>query len=377
MSTPSPLTRDGFIQAQDAIAQAAEEKAAQRQHAKKKLTARERLSLFFDDGVWHEVGQFIGGSVREGRIGSAVATGYGRVQGRMVAAYAQDFSVLGGTLGKVEGDKIVDLIDRGIRMRIPIVGIQDSGGARIQEGVVALAQYGRIFKKTCEASGLVPQISIILGPCAGGAVYQPALTDFIVMTRENSHMFVTGPDVVAATTGEKVTLDELGGAAIHNFQSGVAHHMADTEEEAIDYVRSLLDYLPSSCEVAPPKYEYIPNPEKPKWINALKTVALCVVIFFGAAFTIMAFNNDVSVGDVFSKFYRQVMGKESSGVTELEICYSIGLAIGITLFFNHVGSKKITPDPTPMQVEMRKYEKDIDTTFIENAERKGHSIDVN
>ena len=228
MSTPSPLTRDGFIQAQDAIAQAAEEKAAQRQHAKKKLTARERLSLFFDDGVWHEVGQFIGGSVREGRIGSAVAAGYGRVQGRMVAAYAQDFSVLGGTLGKVEGDKIVDLIDRGIRMRIPIVGIQDSGGARIQEGVVALAQYGRIFKKTCEASGLVPQISIILGPCAGGAVYQPALTDFIVMTRENSHMFVTGPDVVAATTGEKVTLDELGGAAIHNFQSGVAHHMADT-----------------------------------------------------------------------------------------------------------------------------------------------------
>ena len=169
--------------------------------------------------------------------------------------------MLGGTLGKVEGDKIVDLIDRGIRMRIPIVGIQDSGGARIQEGVVALAQYGRIFKKTCEASGLVPQISIILGPCAGGAVYQPALTDFIVMTRENSHMFVTGPDVVAATTGEKVTLDELGGAPIHNFQSGVAHHMADTEEEAIDYVRSLLDYLPSSCEVAPPKYEYIPNPE--------------------------------------------------------------------------------------------------------------------
>ena len=219
MSTTNTATRDSFIQAQDAIAQAAEEKAAQRQHAKHKLTARERLALFFDDGVWNEVGQFIGGSVRAGRIGSAVAAGYGRVQGRMVAAYAQDFSVMGGTLGKVEGDKIVDLIDLGIRMRIPIVGIQDSGGARIQEGVVALAQYGRIFKKTCEASGLVPQISIILGPCAGGAVYQPALTDFIVMTRETSHMFVTGPDVVAATTGEKVTLDQLGGAAIHNFHS--------------------------------------------------------------------------------------------------------------------------------------------------------------
>ena len=256
MSTPSPLTRDGFIQAQDAIAQAAEEKAAQRQHAKKKLTARERLSLFFDDGVWHEVGQFIGGSVREGRIGSAVAAGYGRVQGRMVAAYAQDFSVLGGTLGKVEGDKIVDLIDRGIRMRIPIVGIQDSGGARIQEGVVALAQYGRIFKKTCEASGLVPQISIILGPCAGGAVYQPALTDFIVMTRENSHMFVTGPDVVRATTGEQISAEDLGGAQIHGSVSGVVHYVADDEEDALGQVRTFLAYLPSSSEVSAPLYAY-------------------------------------------------------------------------------------------------------------------------
>ncbi|MBP3487380.1 MAG: stage V sporulation protein AA [Roseburia sp.] len=123
--------------------------------------------------------------------------------------------------------------------------------------------------------------------------------------------------------------------------------------------------------------EYIPNPRKPKLINTVKTVALFIIIFFGAAFSIMAFNNDVAVGDIFSKFYYQVMGTPSDGVTEIEICYSIGLAIGITLFFNHVGKKKITPDPTPMQVEMRKYEKDIDTTFIENAERKGHSIDVN
>lgn len=123
--------------------------------------------------------------------------------------------------------------------------------------------------------------------------------------------------------------------------------------------------------------EYVPNPNKPKWVDAIKTVLLCVIIFFGAAFTIMAFNNDVSVGDVFTKFYEQVTGVPSNGVTELEICYSIGLAIGITIFFNHVGHKKITPDPTPIQVQMRKYEKDIDTTFIENAERKGHSIDVN
>lgn len=123
--------------------------------------------------------------------------------------------------------------------------------------------------------------------------------------------------------------------------------------------------------------EYIPNPNKPKWINALKTVVLCIIIFFGSAFTIMAFNNDVSVPDIFSKLYLQVMGKESSGVTELEVCYSIGLALGIIIFFNHVGHKKITPDPTPIQVEMRKYENDIDTAFIDNAERKGHSIDVN
>ena len=123
--------------------------------------------------------------------------------------------------------------------------------------------------------------------------------------------------------------------------------------------------------------EYIPNPEKPKWINAAKTIALCIIIFFGAAFAIMTFNNDVGVTEVFSKFYEQVMGVKSGGVTELEICYSIGLAVGILVFFNHVGKKKIRPDPTPMQVEMRKYEKDIDTTFIENAERKGHSIDVN
>lgn len=122
--------------------------------------------------------------------------------------------------------------------------------------------------------------------------------------------------------------------------------------------------------------EYVPNPHKPKWLNAVKTVALCVIIFFGSAFTIMAFNNDISITDVFSKFYLQIMGTSSNGVTELEICYSIGLAIGITVFFNHIGHKKITPDPTPIQVEMRKYENDIDTAFIENAERKGHSVDV-
>ncbi|MGO3795555.1 MAG: acyl-CoA carboxylase subunit beta [Pauljensenia sp.] len=233
--------------------------AATRQHPKGKLTAKERMEAFFDDGIWTEVGQFVGGDIRRGDTGAAVHTGFGKVQGRMVAVYAQDFSNRGGTLGRVEGDKIIALYDTAIRLRIPVVGMLDSGGARIQEGVVALSQYGRIFRKSCQASGLVPQISLILGPCAGGAVYSPALTDFIIMTREHSHMFVTGPDVVRATTGEEVSFEDLGGAAMHNFHSGVAHYLAETEQEAIDYVRSLLDYLPSSCETSAPRYDYEAN----------------------------------------------------------------------------------------------------------------------
>ncbi|RRC94830.1 acyl-CoA carboxylase subunit beta [Schaalia canis] len=272
---PADRSRSAHTQAIASVVAQAEERAAARQHPKGKMTARERMATFFDDGQWTEVGQFIGGDVRTGDMGSAVLTGYGPVQGRMVAVYAQDFSIRGGTLGRVEGDKIIALIDTAIRMRIPIVGIQDSGGARIQEGVVALAQYGRIFRKSCEASGLIPQISLILGPCAGGAVYQPALTDFIVMTRENSHMFVTGPDVVRATTGEDVSFEELGGAAVHNFQSGVAHHMADSEQEAIDYVRSLLDYLPSNCEQEAPRYEYTPLPEDEAAAQAVGDLVPC------------------------------------------------------------------------------------------------------
>lgn len=252
---PSP-TREEDLALYERTAADAEARAAQRQHEKGKKTARERMDAFFDDGQWTETGQFRGGDVHQGVPGAAVVTGYGKVQGRLVAAYAQDFSVHGGTLGRVEGDKIAGLIEDAIRLRIPVVGMQDSGGARIQEGVVALSQYGRIFRASCRASGLIPQISLILGPCAGGAVYSPALTDFIIMTRENSHMFVTGPDVVKATTGETVTFEELGGAAVHNFHSGVAHYMADSEQEAVDYVRSLLAYLPSSCLSSAPRYDY-------------------------------------------------------------------------------------------------------------------------
>ena len=183
------------------LARDAERRARDKQHAKHKKTARERLDLLFDTGSFEEIGRFQGGDINAGNAGAAVICGFGLVYGRKVAVYAQDFSVRGGTLGTAEGEKICHLMDMAIALKVPIVAIVDSGGARIQEGVAALTQYGRIFRKTCEASGYVPQISLILGPCAGGAVYCPALTDLIIMTRENSDMFVTGPDVVKAATG--------------------------------------------------------------------------------------------------------------------------------------------------------------------------------
>ncbi|MCI1676511.1 MAG: acyl-CoA carboxylase subunit beta [Ancrocorticia sp.] len=247
-ATASVINRCDFASYQNSLATGAEERARSRQHPKGKKTARERIALFVDPDSFTEFGQFQGGNMAHGFSGAAVVTGIGRVAGDPVAVYAQDFSIAGGTLGEVEGDKIIALMDRALELRIPIIAMLDSGGARIQEGVVALSQYGRIFRKTCQASGVIPQISVIMGPCAGGAVYCPALTDFIVMTRENSHMFVTGPEVVRATTGESVSFEDLGGAAVHNFQSGVAHYLAEDEEDALDYTRTLLTYLPPNCD---------------------------------------------------------------------------------------------------------------------------------
>lgn len=251
-------TRETHRQQIADLTEAAEAKAAARQHPAGKLTARERLDTLLDPASFVEIGQFAGGSMKQGFTGAAVITGHGLIQGRRVAVYAQDFSVRGGTLGRAEGQKILALMDVALEMRIPLIALLDSGGARIQEGVVALGQYGRIFRKSCEASGYIPQLSLILGPCAGGAVYSPALTDFIIMTRDNSHMFVTGPEVVRAVTGESVSFEELGGAEVHNFQSGVAHYLADSEEDALGYARSLLSYLPSNCEEAAPTYAYEP-----------------------------------------------------------------------------------------------------------------------
>ena len=238
------------------LARDAEERARSRQHAKGKRTARERLDLLLDTGSFVEVGRFAGGDINGGKAGSAVITGFGKVYGRQVAVYAQDFSVQGGTLGRVEGEKICHLMDRALDLKIPVVALIDSGGARIQEGVAALTEYGHIFRKTCEASGFIPQLSLILGPCAGGAVYCPALTDLIIMTRENSDMFVTGPDVVKAATGETISMEDLGGGTVHNTVSGVAHYLGEDEADAIDYARTVLAYLPSSSDEKPPVFAY-------------------------------------------------------------------------------------------------------------------------
>ena len=234
------ISRRNFYDRTHSILEAAEEKARQAQHARGRQTARERLDYLLDEGSFSELNRYAGGDIEAGELGSAVITGIGTLDGRPVAVYAQDFSIRGGTLGKVEGDKILLLMDRALSMRIPIIALLDSGGARIQEGVTALAQYGRIFRKTTEASGVVPQISVILGPCAGGAVYGPALTDFIIMTKNSSYMFVTGPSVVKAATGEEISSEDLGGGDLHNSVSGVAHFLAEDENEALDYARTLL-----------------------------------------------------------------------------------------------------------------------------------------
>ncbi|MBT1160584.1 acyl-CoA carboxylase subunit beta [Bifidobacterium sp. SO1] len=238
------------------LARDAEAHARERQHVKGKNTARERLDLLLDTGSFEEIGRFAGGDINGGKAGAAVITGFGDVYGRKIAVYAQDFSVRGGTLGRAEGEKICRLMDKALELKVPIVALIDSGGARIQEGVAALTEYGHIFRRTCKASGFVPQISIILGPCAGGAVYCPALTDLIIMTREHSNMFVTGPDVVKAATGEVISMDDLGGGLVHNRVSGVAHYLGEDEADAIDYARTVLAYLPSSSDSQPPTYAY-------------------------------------------------------------------------------------------------------------------------
>ncbi|MFR9727275.1 acyl-CoA carboxylase subunit beta [Streptomyces sp. MS19] len=227
-------------------------RAVEKQHAKGKLTARERIDLLLDEGSFTELDEFARHRATAFGIGAnrpygdGVVTGYGTVDGRQVCVYSQDFTVFGGSLGEVYGEKIVKVMDFALTAGCPVIGINDGGGARIQEGVVALGLFAEIFRRNVHASGVVPQISLILGPCAGGAVYSPAITDFTVMVDQTSHMFITGPDVIKTVTGEDVGFEELGGARTHNTVSGVAHHMAGDEKDAVEYVKALLSYLPSN-----------------------------------------------------------------------------------------------------------------------------------
>ncbi|MBN2490409.1 MAG: methylmalonyl-CoA carboxyltransferase [Planctomycetes bacterium] len=223
-----------------------------------RLTARERLELLFDAGTFRELDVFAVHRCRDFGMdekliyGDGVITGFGRIRGRLVYAFAQDFTCYGGSLGEVFAEKICKVMDLALKNGAPMVGLNDSGGARIQEGVVALGGYGEIFFRNTVASGVIPQISMILGPCAGGAVYSPAITDFIVMIRRSSYMFITGPEVIETVTGEKVTKNELGGAMSHNTRSGVAHFAAETEEAGLELVKELLAYIPSSNRENPP-----------------------------------------------------------------------------------------------------------------------------
>jgi len=234
-------------------------KRVARQHDKGKQTARERVAALFDPGTFVELDQFVEHRCREFGMdrmeapGEGVVTGYGRIGGRPVYAFAQDFTVIGGTLGEMHAAKICKVQDLAVKAGAPIIGINDSGGARIQEGVDALDGYGQIFRRNTLASGVVPQISVIMGPCAGGAVYSPALTDFIFMVQGTGQMFITGPQVIKAMTGEAVSAEDLGGAGTHNQVSGVAHFYTENEGQCLDLIRELLGYLPANNVEDPPR----------------------------------------------------------------------------------------------------------------------------
>jgi propionyl-CoA carboxylase beta chain len=229
-----------------------QQEAITKQSKRGKLSAMQRIEMLLDKHSFQQVDQLTRhqstdfGQEKSRPLGDAVITGYGTVDGRPVCVFAQDFTTFGGSLGALVGEKIVKVMDLALKTGCPVIGMNDSGGARIQEGVASLALYGEIFKRNVAASGVIPQISMIMGPSAGGAVYSPAITDFTIMVEKTSYMFITGPDVIKTVTGEDVAMEALGGAQTHNVKSGVAHHMAPNEEEAIDYLRALLSYLPSN-----------------------------------------------------------------------------------------------------------------------------------
>ncbi|MGY0537651.1 acyl-CoA carboxylase subunit beta [Nocardioides sp. YJ-D4] len=251
----------------DEAVHAGSAKAVEKQHAKGRQTARERIEMLLDEGSFQEVDELARhrstafGLEKNRPFGDGVVTGYGTIDGRQVCVFSQDFTVFGGSLGEVYGEKITKIMDLAIKTGSPLIGINEGAGARIQEGVVSLGLYGEIFKRNVHASGVIPQISLIMGNCAGGHVYSPAVTDFTIMVDKTSGMFITGPDVIKTVTGEDITMEELGGALAHNSKSGVAHYMGADEADAIDYVKALLSYLPSNNMEEPPAFEEVADLE--------------------------------------------------------------------------------------------------------------------
>ncbi len=245
------------------------------QHKKGKLTARERLDLLLDSNSFEEIGRFVThrstnfGLEKTKFLGDGVVTGYGTVNGRLVYVYSQDFTVLGGSLAEAHAEKICKIMELAMKNGVPIIGLNDSGGARIQEGVVSLGGYADIFYNNTKASGVIPQLSAIMGPCAGGAVYSPALTDFIFMTKNTSYMFVTGPNVVQTVTNEDVTAEELGGAETHMLKSGVTHFACENELDTIENLKTLLSYIPQNCEEIPENLSYEFRDEKKPQLNLI------------------------------------------------------------------------------------------------------------
>ncbi len=251
------------------------EKRIEAQHKKGKLTARERIHFLMDENSFEEIGMLVThratdfGIDKEKYLGDGVVTGFGRIDGRLVYAFAQDFTVFGGSLSETHAQKICRIMDLAMQNGAPVIGLNDSGGARIQEGVVSLGGYADIFYRNTMASGVIPQLSAIMGPCAGGAVYSPAITDFIIMVENSSYMFVTGPNVVKTVTHEEVTSEELGGAMTHATKSGVTHFTCRNEIECIKHLRKLISYVPQNCEEEAPRLPYTSTNEKRVKLNSI------------------------------------------------------------------------------------------------------------
>lgn len=251
------------------------EKRIESQHSKGKLTARERVHFLLDENSFEELGALVThrstnfGLDKTVFLGDGVVTGYGTINGRSVYVFSQDFTVLGGSLAEAHSEKICRVMDLAMKNGVPVIGLNDSGGARIQEGVVSLGAYADIFYRNVQASGVIPQISAIMGPCAGGAVYSPALTDFIIMVENTSYMFVTGPNVVKTVTHEEVTSEELGGASTHSTKSGVTHLTAENDIACIKDIREMLSYMPQNCEEETPRLEYTPSDESRPALNGI------------------------------------------------------------------------------------------------------------